>query len=146
VGSCVARDFPIIIVNLQQQLNTLLRTDDQGRTFLQKISISKERCKKNLSQSAGLVIAEPLYIALQIAGYKDDAHALVNKVLMPEAQKKGISLLDVLSELAKQNSDIAEVFEKIPEETLYLLRNPEKYTGYAQEKANEISREVSHIF
>jgi len=66
--------------------------------------------------------------------------------IMPEAQKRGISLLDVLSEVTKQSSDIAEVFKKIPEETLYLLRNPEKYTGYAKEKANEISREISHIF
>ncbi|HZJ41951.1 MAG TPA: lyase family protein, partial [Patescibacteria group bacterium] len=81
VGSCVARDFPIIIVNLQQQLNTLLRTDSQDRTFLSKISINKENCQKNLQHSAGLVIAEPLYIALQIAGYKGDAHSLVNKVL-----------------------------------------------------------------
>jgi adenylosuccinate lyase len=146
VGSCVSRDFPIIIVNLQQQLNTLLRTDAQNRTFLSKISINQGGCQKNLRQSAGFVIAEPLYIALQIAGYQEDAHVLVNKVLMPMAQSENITLLNALERIAEQNDAIAEVFTKIPQETLFLLRNPESYTGYAQEKAREISNMVSQIF
>jgi adenylosuccinate lyase len=124
----------------------LLRTDAQNRTFLSKISINQGGCQKNLRQSAGFVIAEPLYIALQIAGYQEDAHVLVNKVLMPMAQSENITLLNALERIAEQNDAIAEVFTKIPQETLFLLRNPESYTGYAQEKAREISNMVSQIF
>ena len=71
---------------------------------------------------------------------------IVNKVLMPEAQRNNISLLEALEKLSYQNDNISEIFEKIPKEIIELLKNPEKYTGYAQEKAQEISYEVSQIF
>lgn len=146
VGSCVARDFPIILVNLQHQLNTLLRQDKQGHSFFSKLTVNKNNCQKNLKQSAGLVIAEPLYIALQMAGYQEDAHHLVNKALMPIAQREGISLFSALENMASQNEELQKVCDRIPEEVKALLYNPEKYTGYAQEKAREVSLEVSQMF
>lgn len=137
VGSCVSRDFPIILVNLQQQLNTLCRKDVQGQTFLERIEVDKASCQKNLQQSAGLVIAEPLYIALQMAGYPKDAHALVNKVLMPKAKQVG-SLLQALFNQVESDPQLAEVVERIPSEVMRLLEHPENYTGQAAKKAEEI--------
>ena len=136
--SAVMRDFPIILVNLQQQLNTLLREKD-GVTFLERIQVDEESCQRNLKMSAHLVIAEPLYIALQLAGYKGDAHELVNHTLVPIA-KQGVSLLNALkSEANKQGGDLQEAFEKIPLKIKKLLEHPENYTGDAEKKAFEIA-------
>ena len=69
VGSCVMRDFPIIIVNLRQQLDTLLRRkEDDPTPFLARLTVNSDALRKNLLQSAKVILAEPIYIALQITG------------------------------------------------------------------------------
>src|SRR5680860_61315 len=139
VGSCVARDFPIIVINLQQQLNTLLRSNGEG-TFLSKINVDVERCQANLEQSADFVIAEPLYIALQMAGYNSDAHHLVNHTLMPIAKTNGIDLFRAAEMAADLNPDLElkTALAKIPEEIQNLLKQPENYIGASKEKALSI--------
>jgi adenylosuccinate lyase len=138
VGSSIARDFPIILINLQQQLNTLLRADKNGETFLMKINIDLERCNYNFQQSANLMVAEPLYLALQMAGYKKDAHHLVNHFLMPIAKNDGIGLFLALESIVDSEHDLREIISNIPFEIQTLLKQPEKYTGAATTKALEI--------
>lgn len=135
VGSCVVRDYPIILVNLQQQLNTLTRKNKQGTPFLSRISVDPKACQKNFNASSNLIIlSEPLYIALQMAGYQGDAHELVNRTLVPEAKITGLPLIEVLKNLP----DGEKIIEKIPGEVCRLLYQPENYTGKAEEKAKEI--------
>lgn len=138
VGSCVARDLPIIVINLQQQLNTLLRKSESGGTFLSRINIDLSRCNYNLQQSADFMIAEPLYIALQMAGYTGDAHRLVNHVLMPIAKNDGINLFQALESVVDSEHGLREIVDQMPYGVKSLLKSPENYTGIAKEKALSI--------
>jgi adenylosuccinate lyase len=139
-GSAVARDFPIILVNLLQQLNALLRKDDKEVPFLSRITIDPEACERNFELCAHLILAEPLYIALQMAGYEGDAHELVNRHLTPVAQIEGRTLIQVLEEFAERDSEIHKALAHIPQEIRQLLHEPRRYTGLAKEKALEIAR------
>ncbi len=139
VGSSVARDFPIILINLQQQLNTLLAQDKEGIPFLKRITINEEICLKNFKMSSRLILAEPLYITLQLAGYQGDGHKFVSQELVPAAKREGISLIDVLVRLAEQDPALQSVIKSVPENIWQLLRQPEQYTGLAKEKAMAIA-------
>jgi adenylosuccinate lyase len=138
VGSSIARDFPIILINLQQQLNTLLRADKNGGTFLMKINVDIDSCNFHFYQSENFMIAEPLYLALQMAGYTGDAHHLVNHTLMPIAKKDNINLFIALEKIAKSEHSLQEIITNIPFEVQLLLKSPEKYTGMATQKALQI--------
>ncbi len=135
VGSPVARDFPIIVVNLGQQLDTLLRRDKNGMPWLARITVNKEMLKRNFEMSANVILAEPLYIALQMAGYEGDAHELVNRKLVPIAKSSGRPLIEVLTEYAESDGAVAQALECIPNDVIELLRHPERYTGDAEERA-----------
>jgi adenylosuccinate lyase len=140
VNSSVLRDLPIIPINLQNQLNTLLREKD-GKSFLRRIKFDVVRIKENFEMSAKFIMAEPIYLALQLYGYQGDAHHLVNHTLMPEAKKHDISLMEALdNESVNGNEELYEILKKIPKEIRSLLRNPEAYTGQAYQKAMEVVR------
>ncbi len=138
VGSSVARDLPTIIVNLVYQLNVLLRPGKDGRSFLERIAVDEEACKRNLKLQGDVILAEPIYIALQMAGYEGDAHELVNRQAMPLVQKYGRPLLDVVRMLALEDPSVAPVWDRIPPEVLELLSHPEQYVGWAAAKAHEV--------
>ncbi|MCK5413679.1 MAG: hypothetical protein KAI57_04905 [Candidatus Pacebacteria bacterium] len=138
VGSSIARDYPIILINLQQQMNTLLKEDKEGNTFLERLKFNREACQINFQKSSNVILAEPLYIALQMAGYCGDAHELVNRQLVPEAQKSSKMLTDVLLDLSKKDENLKAIFNNIPSEIMELLKKPENYIGDAKEKSFEI--------
>ncbi len=133
VGSSAARDFPIILINLQQQLNTLLKEDENNKSFLARMQIDAQRCYDNFEESSNFILAEPLYITLQMAGYTKDAHHLVNHVLVPYAKKRGVDLFQALIE--NSDHELKTVIDCIPEETKDLLRNSKSYVGNAENKA-----------
>ncbi|MBI2056496.1 MAG: hypothetical protein HYT37_03915 [Candidatus Sungbacteria bacterium] len=139
VGSSVARDFPIIVVNLTCQLETLLRKDKNGVPFLSRISIDQDACRRNFNKSASLILAEPIYIALQMAGYEHDAHELVNRLGVPLAKKAHIPLIVAIGKIAEENTEVKTALGNIPSEIYALFRNPSHYTGNAREKALEIA-------
>ncbi len=153
VGSSVMRNFPIILVNLQCQMNVLLRPNKAGTPFLSRISVDEQACQRNFNASAKVVLAEPLYIALLMAGYEGDAHALVNEVLIPRAQKNGKSLLEEFGYLAgkvssrnakgqpvkDEDQSALEAYRRMPEEIAHLLDSPRSYTGSATEQALKIA-------
>ena len=140
VGSSLARDFPIILVNLVLQLETLLRKDGKTQlTFLERLTVNEANCKKNFQMNANLILAEPIYIALQMAGYKKDAHELVNRKAMPLSQKKDQLLIYSIEELSETDKDLADVLVNIPPEIFSLFEFPENYTGNAYLKALEIA-------
>lgn len=147
VGSCIARDFPIILINLQHQLNTLLRSDGHGGTFVSNIVVDVQKCKKNLEMSQDFFIAEPLYIALQIAGYPGDAHDFVSHTLMDYAKKHNCNLYDALLAIAssKDGRDLKKVVDKIPEQMKEIFRNPATYVGSATKKAMDIVENIDIV-
>jgi len=140
VGSGPARDFPVILVCLQSQLNKLLAKDQESKqTFISRLNVNKEACRQNFEKSAHLILAEPLYIALQMAGYENDAHNLVNHQLVTRATAEKRMLIEICKELAMHNDELAEALRNMPKEVMELLHNPENYTGFAAEKAEEIA-------
>ena len=145
VGSSVARDFPIILINLQEQLNTLLKENKDGIAFLERIVVDREACQNNFEKNSHLILAEPLYIALQMAGYEDDAHELVNRKLVPIAKQENISLIEVLIREAENDINLQTTIENIPRELQELLKRPDRYIGDAREKALEIIGHANNI-
>lgn len=140
VGSCVARDFPVMVVNLVNQLNAILRTDTKGKSFLERISVDVTACGKNFHMQSGVILAEPIYIALQMWGYEGDAHELVNHRAMPLVGHESDSLLGAVRHLGSQYENVAEVLQRIPPDIMALLEKPEHYTGLAVDKALRVSR------
>ncbi len=137
VGSSPARDFPIIIINLVQQLGTLTRKK-KDVPFLARVTINPEACQRNFEMSKHLILSEPLYIALQMAGYEGDAHNFVNHVLTPKAQASGRMLVEILEDFP-DDDPAKTTYLLIPAEIRELLHHPEQYTGRAKEKALEIA-------
>ncbi len=142
VGSSIARDFPTIVVNLVNQLNTLLR-EAGGEPFISRISVDEAALKCNFEAQGDSILAEPIYIALQMAGYEGDAHELVNHAAMPYAKEHKVSLLEATKwALEHQHSHtlMCQVWDVIPTETLGMLEKPELYIGAASTKALEVAK------
>lgn len=165
-GSAVARDFPVLPIILQTQLDTLLRADKDGVPFIARVGVDEEALKRNFEQSARLVMAEPLYIALQMAGYESDAHELVNHTLVPRAKESGRQLIEELHEylgelirarmkgtgvdVVTSDEDANDVnlegsYHRIPQEVRELLHYPERYTGDAAEKALWVVQQARQV-
>ncbi|HBC44389.1 MAG TPA: hypothetical protein DIU16_03105 [Candidatus Vogelbacteria bacterium] len=146
-SSPVARDFPIIIVNLVQQLETLLRTKRdkdgkpvEGSEFLRRITVNERALKRNMDMNAGVILAEPLYLALQIFGGYDDAHTLINERVMPIAQSYG-DLLSAVACIAGRDPEVKAALKKIPSDIMDILYHPHEYVGDAPQKALAIADE-----
>lgn len=153
VGSRPSRRFPEIIISLVTQEDELLRAKEDEEPFLTRLIVKPENCQRNFDQSAHMITGEPLYIALQMAGYEGDAHDLVNKVIAPLARMSHRNLIEELEDFADRDSDfeyldsVRKALDMMPSEVKELLHHPEQYVGCAQEKAQQIAdnaREVVH--
>lgn len=138
VGSPVARDFPTIVINLVSQLNTLLREAD-GKPFLSRLSVDAASLERNFAAQGDAILAEPIYIALQMAGYAGDAHELVNHIALPHSRQERVSLL-AATRWALERESAQQVWSRIPPETIDMLGKPETYTGAAAAKALEVAK------
>jgi len=138
VGSSIARDFPIILVNLAQQLDTLLRPGKDGRSFLERISVDTEACRRNLEHEGDRILAEPMYLALQLHGYEGDAHEVVNHRAMPLVGSSCSSLFEAMEHVVRDDPQLQAAWEAIPHDIIALLKEPAKYTGLAAERTFEM--------
>lgn len=139
VGSSLMRDFPILVVNLVTQLDTLLRPGkDDARPLLERIVVDEEACARNLALQGDLFLAEPLYLALQMAGFTGDAHHVVNHRAMPLVGAQCPSLVAAVARLAEEDVHIGAAWNAIPDETRSLFANPNRYIGLAKEKTRFI--------
>jgi len=139
VGSCIMRDFPTIVVNMVSQLDILLRTNSTGVPFISRLQVNAANCQRNFEQVAGSILGEPLYVALQMAGYADDAHKLVNDILAPKARESGRSLIVELQAYAEEDETTAQALGRIPDKVIALFHNPERYIGDAEAQAHAIA-------
>ena len=137
-GSSVSRDFPILVVNLVEQLNTLLRKNKAGMPFLKRLTVNGEMCQRNFSKSGHLILAEPLYLALQMAGYEGDAHKLINEQAVPRAAKQRVNLIEIVKDIAEDDEMVARALAQIPPTLISLFDEPARYTGNAAEQALRI--------
>ncbi|MBI4173551.1 MAG: hypothetical protein HY519_02415 [Candidatus Aenigmarchaeota archaeon] len=104
------------------------------RKALEKLAVDKQRMRSNALLNAGMIAAEPLYILLAAHGHSD-AHEQVRRLTM-EAQKSGRPLV----ELALADAELKPFLAKLKQDQLEVLRNPEKYTGIAAQKAENVCR------
>lgn len=141
VGSSVMRDMPIIVINLQQQIDTLNKKAND-KTFLERIVFDKGRIRQNLEKSADYILAEPIYLMMQLYGYEGNAHELVNSHLLAIAKAKNTSLYEELTKMSINDSHIESVMERIPAELKEMMKNPAAYTGLAEKKAEQIYDKV----
>jgi adenylosuccinate lyase len=143
VGSSVARDFPIIIINLVQQLTTLLRRGEDGKCFIERIAVNTAALERNLKFQGDFILAEAMYITLQMAGFEGDAHELVSQHAIPLAIKEKIPLLEALKSILNGIPGAVEkVWSNIPHEQKVLLGHPERYIGLAAEKARSVCEQA----
>lgn len=139
MNSSVMREYPLLLINLQHQLNTLLQPDKEtGVPFISRIIINEEALRRNLEMRGDSILAEPMYIAVQMGGYTGDAHALVSDVLAPRAKQNDTSLLEELMAETKVDAELLSAVDQIPEEVWKLFQNPSNYIGDAEVKALEI--------
>ena len=131
VNSSVMREFPTIVILTQYQIERMNKV-------ISKITIDKDSLERNFNQSKELIMAEPMYLILQLCGYKGDAHDLVNHILIPRAKSSNRSLTEELIKLSLENEDVEKVTSQIPKEMFDLLHNPSKYIGKAEIKAMEV--------
>src|SRR3990167_3163472 len=96
--------------------------------------------KRNLDMNAGVILAEPLYLALQIFGGYDDAHTLINERVMPIAQSYG-DLLSAVACIAGRDPEVKAALKKIPSDIMDLLYHSHEYVGDAPQKALAIADE-----
>lgn len=140
-GSAVARYFPIIVISLTQSLDNLLRADKSGKSFLERMTIDKKACLRNLERSAGTVTAEPLYLAMQMAGYRGDGHKLVNERAMPLVKSgECVTLAHAVARLGEKDAKVRQAWKRIPENIRELLFNPASYTGSAVSQSRAVAR------
>ncbi len=138
VGSSLMRDFPIIVVNVHVQLGTLLRRKDKDTpTFLERLNVDADACQKNLTLQGGLILAEPLYLALQMFGYGGDGHRLVNEMLVPAAQKQEITLIEALEQSSDDAAKLA--WARVPDDIRRGFESGENYTGNAAHAARALA-------
>lgn len=139
VGSSVARDFPILVVNLVQQLNTLLAPGKKDpRPFLERLVIDTASCERNLKLQGDLILAEPLYLALQMYGYEGDAHEVINHRAMKMVGREATGLVHAVSQLAQEDSAVGVAWRQIPSEVMELFQDPSGYVGRATSKTLRI--------
>ena len=136
-GSSPARDFPTIIVNLMTQIDTLLRQDkDDPRPFLTRVRVNAEACRRNFSMMGDVILAEPLYLALQMHGYPGDAHEVINHKAMPLVSEAR-TLVQAVELLASEDDELSAAWQAIPYEMHQLFCEPGNYIGNARQKVRE---------
>jgi adenylosuccinate lyase len=81
-------------------------------------------------------LSEPLYIAMQMAGYPGDAYKLINDTVAPIAKQTGQNLIEVLEGMDDDTAH--DTLDRLESDFIELMRHPETYTGCASEKSLEI--------
>ena len=136
VGSSLSRDFPTLIVNLVLQLDAFLRRGKDGQFFLNRLSVNEDACRRNVAMQGDMILAEPLYLALQMYGYAGDAHELINHRAMPLVSSER-SLVQAVEVLAAEDPALKIAWGKIPRDLHRLFREPWNYIGRARQKVWE---------
>ncbi|MGQ9779697.1 MAG: lyase family protein [Bacillota bacterium] len=105
---------------------------ERMKKVLERLYVDRERMRANFAMSGETVIAEPLYILLAYHG-EPKAHETV-RLLTLEAEEKGTTLRRLLAEHPERFAFL----EKMSEEQRRILSEPERYTGRAAAKTEEV--------
>lgn len=138
-GSSVMRDRVILIINLVSQLSRLLAEKD-GKSFIQRLEVNAEACRRNLGLKGSQILAEPMYLILGWVGFSGDAHKLVSDEVVPRTDGGRKSIVEATrAALGDKFPDQADLLDAVPQDMLRLLENPGMYSGRAEQKALQIA-------
>jgi len=105
---------------------------------LRGLRVNTDRLRHNLAEAGDMVLAEPAYILLSLAG-RSDAHETLRKITL-ECEKTGIRLVDALKREPSLwdaiSNQLAQVM-RINAEAFF--GDPSLYTGRAAERALELA-------
>jgi adenylosuccinate lyase len=128
-NSASGRFIPEIAVGLLLAVNRLKRVSS-------RMHVNRVKMKENFNRSSDMIIAEPLYIILAAKGHPD-AHEYVRKLTL-KSEEEGKNL----SELIKNDELLKPYLNKLDERQREILYNPEKYTGIAGKRCEEIVNRI----
>ena len=135
-GSSLMRFLPLIPILVQCQLEKL-------HGVVRKLVVDPAAIERNLELNSAVITGELAYMALQLAGYRGDAHEVI-KQLTNKSQQEGRTLRDLLQAAAADGDDkgLTAAWNAIPPRVQELIRQPQAYIG----KAPEICRQVNDRF
>ncbi len=100
--------------------------------IMSNLQVDKVNMKKNFDMNKDLIIAEPLYILLAAHNHPD-AHEHVRELTLKSQMTKR-----PLKTLVKEDKSLKPYLKKFTKKQLEILNNPEKYTGIASKKTEDI--------
>jgi len=98
-----------------------------------KLKVDHTNLARNFKMQKDLIIAEPLYIILASLGHPD-AHEKIKQLTLLAQSKK-----ETLLKIAYADQELSLYFDKMTDKQKSILSNPEKYTGIASQKAQDIA-------
>ena len=114
------------------------------KKILSTLHVNTERLNKNMADAGDLILAEPAYILLSLAG-GSDAHEVIRKVTL-ECGEKGISFAEAVR---KEGQTWERISERLTELTGLsadeFFEKPWLYSGKAEEKALQIAEKYRQI-
>lgn len=105
---------------------------------LQGLRVNTNRLEENLLRAGDMVLAEPAYILLSLAGMPE-AHEEVRRLTL-ECEEKGRPLVDALRESAAIWDALGRGLQRVGyADPVQFFSRPELYIGRAAERAKELS-------
>jgi len=101
---------------------------------MKNLVVDKKYLKNNFEMNKGSIVAEPLYILLAAHGHPD-AHEAVRELTL-KAQSTKRPLISII----KNETSLKPYLKKFNKKQLEIINNPEKYTGIAAKKAEDICK------
>lgn len=137
--SSVLRGYSAIMVFVTHQLNTVLR-------IFGKFEYLTKQAEENFRRFGKIVSAEALHLALQLEG-EHDAHAFVNGVIVPNAQRRRQTIWVSAEQFAKhpKNEAFGTVWRTVLTRHTKLggvLQHPDTYIGTSVSDARKAGRRV----
>jgi adenylosuccinate lyase len=132
-NSSSQRYLPELIVVFDYCVKRLTRTLWDKDTDRPKLSVNRDRMRRNLEYSLDTVAAEPLYVLLAVSGHPD-AHEYVRQVVQ-ESIKSGVPFRKVVSSKPELKKYIRAIGDKIK-----FVENPELYVGKAPSKTLSVAK------
>ncbi|MFH0868294.1 MAG: lyase family protein [Candidatus Woesearchaeota archaeon] len=124
-NSASSRFIPDILASLYVSIVRLNK-------IMSNLQVDKSNMKRNFDMNKDLIVAEPLYILLAAHNHPD-AHEHVRELTLKSQLSK-----KTLKELIKKDQSLKEYLKKFNKKQLDILNNPEKYTGIASKKTEDI--------
>lgn len=110
----------------------LLEAVDRCIGLVENTTVDRDRMQTNLAMSAGIVVAEPLYILLALQG-EPHAHEVARRIAL-RARETGRTVQDV----AREAPEAAAALARLTPEQLRVLEGPQTYVGIAPQQVDGV--------